>query len=898
MKHRMLSLCMALLFTISALLGQTAWAADNSSVVKDSAESRSVKLLEALGLMNIDSDTGFFWDEMPVKRSELAKIICKLMEFTEIKDDTPYFTDVSDADRAYVETAVRYGYMSGYNESKFGPDDYVTNMQLIKIFVTLLGGASMAEIEGGYPGGYVKIGRRIGLLNGGVDANEKIARRIEVADIIYTALHTDIYDVRSISGSNIHTEAHEGCTFLTERRNIYRVSGIIKANEATALNRESGGLGYSLVQIGEAVHRDGKQLANDYLGCNVECYVHIPDGETCGDIVFVQENRQNEVIDITNEDIVSVSGNTVRYYDDRNKLNTINISVIFDMIYNGKAVDHRVAQKLERLTSLGTADIKFIDNNNDGSCEVVVVREYVDRVVYMVNEEEEKISFKFDEQPIELKDNFYLIFKDGQPVKLSDILPGDVILMAVSENTEGKKVIRCEASSQSIKGSVSMVRNDNGNTYATIAGKEYTLSAYSQELASKNKIKAIEPSVSGMFYLDAKGNIAYLDSSTEGLTMAYLIDCAIDCSNPFSYSIKVKLYDENKSLKTLTTGDTLRVDQTKMEVEKICNNAELMALFNTSQLVKYSESNGVLTEIDFPKDGYDAQEFSVDEKDITLRCNHKQTLGDRYSIPRDVKIFYIPNTSKSDDSYSEIMSNNGLLFILPYEFFSTGRSYRCTLYDVAENGSVKYILMKYSVGFAVAAAGSVYAVTEVQESVNEDGEQTYVIKGFNSEGNEVELILQDPDILNAEIMRPQQNGIKNFNTAENRKIRAGDVIQCHWSSVGKIDDICIQHAPEDTEYYGPINIGRDIDEEEYRCVFGKVMYTSASSITVCGDPNNYQNPTSVGNKYIENTGAAVYQCSRETGKIYKISFEDIELGSDVFAFVDISNKTRIIVMYK
>ena len=195
MKYRLLSFCMAVLLLISMISVPRIEAANSTETFKDSADTKIVKLLEALGLMEIDSETGFFWDEMPVKRSELAKIICKMFNISETKDASPHFTDVSDYDRAYIETAIRNGYMSGYDNEKFGPDDYVTNIQLIKTFVTALGGDAAAQSQGGYPGGYITIGNMLGLLKGKAVANENISRRIDVANIIYTALHADVLEI-------------------------------------------------------------------------------------------------------------------------------------------------------------------------------------------------------------------------------------------------------------------------------------------------------------------------------------------------------------------------------------------------------------------------------------------------------------------------------------------------------------------------------------------------------------------------------------------------------------------------------------------------------------------------------------------------------------------------------
>lgn len=84
MKYRLLSFCMAVLLLISMISVPRIEAANSTETFKDSADTKIVKLLEALGLMEIDSETGFFWDEMPVKRSELAKIICKMFNISEM----------------------------------------------------------------------------------------------------------------------------------------------------------------------------------------------------------------------------------------------------------------------------------------------------------------------------------------------------------------------------------------------------------------------------------------------------------------------------------------------------------------------------------------------------------------------------------------------------------------------------------------------------------------------------------------------------------------------------------------------------------------------------------------------------------------------------------------------
>ena len=97
--------------------------------------------------------------------------------------------------------------------------------------MTVLGGKEAAEAQGGFPEGYITIGKMLGLMDAKIAVNDDVARRIDVANIIYTALHADVLESYGVSGNKIQYKTIDGYTFLTEKRNIYRVKGIIKQNE-------------------------------------------------------------------------------------------------------------------------------------------------------------------------------------------------------------------------------------------------------------------------------------------------------------------------------------------------------------------------------------------------------------------------------------------------------------------------------------------------------------------------------------------------------------------------------------------------------------------------------------------------------------------------------------------
>lgn len=889
MRKKFLSLFICIIYMM-AFIPQQAIMAASTSENKSSADTKVINFLEAFDIMNTDPETGFFWNEMPVKRSEMAKILCKIIGIETIKDETARFVDVSEPDREYIETIVRNRYMTGYDDMKFGSDDYVTNAQLIAIFVTLLGGKSVAENLGGFPDGYVTIGKKMNIIKN-YNLQNRVTR-IEVANMIYRAMHAGVVELRSVSGNGADYEIISEHTFLTEMLNIYKIRGIINANEATSLT-EQNGVGRKLIKINDDEYQDPEQLADDYLGCDVECYVKYDKDKSTAKVVYVEPTSNTKTVTISNDDIDDVSGNIVKYYDE-NKIRKVEVAVISDMIYNGKSTTYN----LERLENLETSDIKFVDNNGDGKYEVIIITEYIGRVAYLIDYDDEKLKFQFDEKTIDLKDCIYHVYKEGNKVELKDIQQGDALLIAISENDDDEKVVRIEASSYQTQGNVQSIRDDDGTIYVKISNVEYTLNSYCNELQQKNKLSEIYVGVSGVFHFDSKGKLLYFEKNSKGLKAAYMIDAKLFLNDFDNYELRIRLFDEDEHFKTLTASEKIKIDDKVIKVDKIILNDDMLNNLNTPQLIQYSAEEDVVTRIIFPISGYDEQAFSMDQKQTVLKCNHANILSDRYRITQDTKIFYIPNITKSDSDYINKMTDKGMMWVLPYSWITQGNTYNLSLYDVGVDGKVKYIVCKYGYTNLISGSGSVMAVNDILTIINEDDEETYALKGLNQNGETVELQLSEQTVLNAKVSEISSNGTKQFNLANNRNVKPGDVIQYHVSHSNKIDDIIIQHSVGEKEYYTPVNMDGNADNDYNRCIYGKVMYVDASSIIVSGNPDTYINPTSLGNKYIENTGVAIYEYSDNRGKYYKIDFQEIEVGDSVFAFVDKEGKTRIITIYE
>lgn len=490
------------------------------------------------------------------------------------------FTDVRGEEKAYIETAVANGYMNGNGDGTFEPDEYILNEQLIKIFVSALGGGQVAEYMGGYPLGYANVAKRIGLtknLKGGLT---DIAKRGDVALMIYDAMHADIFEIDYMGSDGAKYDRTKGETFLTEALDIYSYEGVVAKNEATSLNRPTGA-GKGKIQVGNTVLNDNMHIADNYLGCYVEVYAKKSDENKDAEVVYI-EAIDNKIYTVRDENIVSATDKEFVYYDGE-KEKKLYFSDIADMIYNGKAVDFDASR-----LSVKCGFVKLIDNDKDSKTDVVIVTEYDTYIANEIHNEKEQITFKYGENALTLKDNFYRIYKNGEAVTINDIVEGDVILAAVSEgdDSETEKAITIQVSSDYTMGSADKIRNDNEKMYITVSGVEYTVSDYCKKLIQKGTVSAPVAGMSGKFSVDALGNIAVYQANVSGMSIGYLIKGVAD-EGVFASTLSVKVFTESGKIELLKSADTIKINDVKEDVSQITKNADIMTKFATPQLIKY-----------------------------------------------------------------------------------------------------------------------------------------------------------------------------------------------------------------------------------------------------------------------------------------------------------------------
>ena len=185
MKHKF-QRTFALFLTLALLTCPALAASPFPDVDGNAAYAEAVEYLKDVGIMRGD-DKGNFNPNNTVTRAEMATIICNMLGETENLKAADTFSDVPTTHWAnkYIAKASELGFVSGYGNGKFGPEDTVTYAQAITMVVRAMDLEEYAIEAGGYPNGYISVAVDKGLAGSFSSSPEEFLTRWQIADIIF-----------------------------------------------------------------------------------------------------------------------------------------------------------------------------------------------------------------------------------------------------------------------------------------------------------------------------------------------------------------------------------------------------------------------------------------------------------------------------------------------------------------------------------------------------------------------------------------------------------------------------------------------------------------------------------------------------------------------------------------
>lgn len=805
---RVLSLGLGAVMALSTAVSASAYKIADDVLGTPYEEAATV--LGALNIM-VGDDVGTFRPDDAISRAEFAKIAVHALGIESVasaNQGVSIFPDVATDHWAngYINIASSQGIIVGDDTGTFRPNDKITYQEAVTILIRVLGHEPAAISKGGYPTGYLVQGGQIGVTKDVNAVSTSDATRGMVAQMTFNSLTIDLMEQTGF-GNNVNYEIVDK-TLLEDKLEVFTETGVITGNSETRVSNSSS-LKKGQVEIGEGqIFKEGTSKAGELLGYEVDYYYK--QNKSDKELILANPTNKNEVIEIKTENLaeeLSEGATSISYYEkeEDSKAQKAELSEGYNVIYNKK---HHAG-----LVNPTTGTVSVLDNNADGTFDIVFIDEHTNYVVDSTSDFSKKVYDKYDQDPLTLdtesnKDLTVIISDtDGNEMKFEDLKEWDVL--SVYKNDEYVNII---VSRETVKGEIS---ETTGRGNKVIDGKEY-------EVAGNLNANDLELGMNGVFYLDFKGKIAgYNATQRETANYGYLLNAGISTGlNPI---LSVKIYDAQGKEVVYDTPDKLQFNG-EYGVSKDTVLAGLKSEGAVKpQLITYElNSAGKISRIDTAADktasfptSFLKSEFALNFKGEDLEfksaSNKLNILDENGKITGSIGVN--SSTIVFDIPAGETDTDN--MAVRTGEMFSDKSTYNVLAYDMTEDHVATAIIVTNSTN--VERLESPIAIVD----------QIAIVK--NDEGVTTEKLYAYVDGKYTEIMAETASVLVNGEG----KLKTGDIIQYTTNAKGEIDGITVLFSADDKTTEFSKTFG---DNNEMATVYGKVTkkFNNSINVTVSG----------------------------------------------------------------
>lgn len=874
--------------------------AESADAQDDGTIKPSMTLLYDLGIFK-GYDDGDLHPERNITRMEYAALIIRLLN---LSDSSYYedgiFTDVDDQmwGAPYIFAAQKMGYVQGYGDGNFGPQENISEIDAVKMLVSALGRDFLALNEGGYPQGYLNVASKLRILPGSA-SEEKYATRQYVADLFAMSLDVPIADKKLYSDKDDEQFYVGDETFLT-RMNITVKTGVLEA--AYGVNVSSTELLRNEVLISGEKFKVKNRVYSEYIGDTVDIYIRNYDKGNEEVLGIYQVSESDSLIveaeDISDETTVS---EFVYWKNDRQK--SISLANDISICYNGTLLKHSSDYTDDKLKP-DNGMVKFVDLDGKDGYDCVIVEDYDTYVVKSVNNDGiydvfgNNIEADFDD------DDFIItVLVNGINASFADIIPGDIA--DVSINTE-KNVAKILVTRDAVNTSVTASGEKNGRI-------EYTLDGIGERTITKEYKKAVadgyreadelEIGRSYKMWFNSFGEIAYVqepeqESESDDIPdyremhYGFVIEAEVD-KDSSKKNLIVRIMTAENKFTYFEISDKVKFGRmkegtymvTKSAASDVVYDALLKDGYFTKQIVKYKLSDEkTISEFYLADDRSGTDYPSVDYKTGKYRI--------AYGVI-DGKYYY--------DTHTTVMSTpslgNDITYIsagTPESYFSSAKTYQVQLWDIERDGYVNLIVYQPVLSSTKNTTGNamrrywidylnspVMLVSEVKRVVGSDGINYAVLEGYEG-GKKITRILSDT-------------------LAAKNEITKGMIIQYETNK----KELQYAYYSEDDEVVGIYSILFNLNDRElydfinYDYQTKSVNYNARITVgygTVERFDAPYLHLSCTDYVYNLNGSTYVYKYSRGKRTFTNADISDVTEGKNVFIRVRYSKLREIVIV--
>lgn len=474
-----------------------------------------------------------------LSRGEMARVICLMLDmmhdtagewydsvFKESNSDVTLeslggglkFEDVKPTDEfyGYIKTVTDRGILVGVNETEFKPQSPVTYMQFVKVLISLMGYSDMANMQGGYPNGYLSVAGNIGFEEiSGKDYNEHITIE-EAAYIIYKNLETPVASAKYVAGEGWNIGFSDD-TFGEKILGIYKYKNRLNAIGNLSLFEEE--YPDNTVLVGETVFKvsDGYEVDEKLFAREVNVYYKEDDGDI-GPVIFAELTGKDNAISFGIDKLEEFTSDSLSFMDGA-KIKKVKIKNGAYFISNGE----QLLKYNKESFSFDYGEVTLIQSKDEQAYDIITVEGYNSVYVSGIDKNEQIIYCK-GRTPIELSEDEenYKILKNGEEKAFSDIEINGII--DVSESGKRIKIRIPDNNKRVVK--VSAIGEDFGEKHI-ISGDGEKIKMAKGYLESSDYLK---PQIGKEYtmILNCNGDIAWIESGVAAGYVGYFLKAVKD----------------------------------------------------------------------------------------------------------------------------------------------------------------------------------------------------------------------------------------------------------------------------------------------------------------------------------------------------------------------------------
>lgn len=463
------------------------------------AEDYDAYYAETLQGLGIEVNAGA---EDSITKGAFCGMAAALMQQnTDYDGQALYFRDVPVTHPYYREiaTLAAQGIAIGDDKGRFYPDEPLTTETASAILLRCLGYELRVQHQGGWSAGYHSVAVDLGITDGVGAAADTGLTGAQVMRMLYNTLLAPTFEM-NLSDKTLE----EGVPLGEKLYDAVELEGIVEQTRFTGLHTLEGCPEGMAVIDGTSVYT-GETNADGYLGYRIRAMaVEADDAYTL--VSIVKHNRTAELrLDYRMIDDVPDLYSIAYETEDSGRVQKAKLDRNASVIYNYQKL---MAYEAEDLL-LDNGYMELVDNDNDGTYDVVLIYEYKTYFVAGIDTASGQIYDKYGYEMLEPDEDTIIMNAHNYEVDISAIKTDSVLSVFQPRRAgAGSYTVIAVSDLAPVEGTVTGFASDR-DILVTINGEDYVIDKRYLEVSAENdQVTEIKLGVSGIFYLNKDGMIS------------------------------------------------------------------------------------------------------------------------------------------------------------------------------------------------------------------------------------------------------------------------------------------------------------------------------------------------------------------------------------------------------